>query len=125
MSQNRNGSNLLPSRLSKIGKVLVEDFLKPRRVTLMRLAKDCRIPVGDLFDLVEGRKLMDHFTADRLARALGTTHQFWMSLEEKHLHDQLGRMERIPDSQVFGGGSQTTSITAGFDTMTTDVSELP
>jgi addiction module HigA family antidote len=46
-----------------------------------RLARDLRVPVTRISEIVNGRRSVTADTALRLARYFGTTPQFWMNLQ--------------------------------------------
>ena len=85
------------------GEVLMEEFLKPMRVTQVRLAKDINVPVSRIRDIAKGKQSITADTALRLSRYFGTTARFWMNLqasydlavEEDRLADRIEREVRI------------------------------
>ncbi|MBN1278779.1 MAG: HigA family addiction module antidote protein [Chlorobium sp.] len=63
------------------GTVLLEDFLCPLQLTEKRLARDIRIPVWKINDIITGKRCMTADTALRLARYFSTPAQFWFGLQ--------------------------------------------
>ena len=63
------------------GEVLLEEFLKPLGVSQNRLARTMRVPPRRINEIVHGKRAITADTAIRLARALGTSEQFWMGLQ--------------------------------------------
>ena len=64
------------------GEILREEFMVPLRLTSYRLAKELRIGVPRVNELVRERRSMTADTALRLARYfVGTTAQYWMTLQ--------------------------------------------
>jgi addiction module HigA family antidote len=63
------------------GDVLREDFLKPVRMSVNRLAISLGVPATRMSEIVNGRRAITADTALRLARFLGTTPQFWMHMQ--------------------------------------------
>lgn len=66
------------------GEILREEFLKPLRLTSYRLAKQMRVPVPRVHDIVLEKRGITADTAVRLARVLGTSDQFWMNLQSAY-----------------------------------------
>jgi addiction module HigA family antidote len=63
------------------GDVLREDLLRPLGISINGLARDLRVPVTRISEIVNGRRSITADTALRLARYLGTTPEFWMNLQ--------------------------------------------
>lgn len=66
------------------GEVLLEDYLKPRRISQSRLAMSMRVPSGLITEIVQGKRGITAETALRLSRAIGTTPGFWMNLQSRY-----------------------------------------
>lgn len=64
------------------GEVLLEDFLNPLGLTQTAFAARLRIPLQRLNDLIRARRGVTPDTALRLARALGTSAELWLNLQE-------------------------------------------
>jgi addiction module HigA family antidote len=71
--------------------VLREDLLKPLGVSINRLARDLRVPVTRISEIVNGRRGITADTALRLARYFVTTPEFWMNLQAAHDLDSVQR----------------------------------
>ena len=63
------------------GEVLAEEFLQPMDISQVRLADHLGIPVQRINELVNGKRGVTPDTAWLLARAFGTTPEFWMNLQ--------------------------------------------
>ncbi len=63
------------------GEVLLEEFLKPLGISQNRLARVMGVPPRRINEIVHGKRAITADTALRLARALGTSEQFWMGLQ--------------------------------------------
>ncbi len=72
-------AKLLPS--IHPGEVLREDLLVPLGISANRLARDLRVPVTRISEIVNGRRGIAADTALRLARYFGSTARFWMNLQ--------------------------------------------
>ncbi len=63
------------------GEMLLEEFLKPRRVTQVELATRMSVPVQRVNTIVNGKRGITAETAILLSEALDTTPEFWMGLQ--------------------------------------------
>ncbi|MCU7919146.1 MAG: HigA family addiction module antidote protein [Candidatus Thiodiazotropha sp. (ex Epidulcina cf. delphinae)] len=63
------------------GEVLLEAFLKPLAISQNRLARAMGVPPRRINEIVHGKRAISADSAIRLARALGTSEQFWMGLQ--------------------------------------------
>jgi addiction module HigA family antidote len=66
------------------GEVLLEEFLKPLKLSQHRLALSMRVPAQKINDIVLGKRGITADTALRLSIALGTTPDFWMGLQSDY-----------------------------------------
>jgi antitoxin HigA-1 len=66
------------------GRTIVEDILRPLGMSVNALAKELHIPTTRLNEIVRGRRGVTADTALRLARYLGTSAQFWLSLQSTY-----------------------------------------
>ena len=81
------------------GEILSEDFMKPYRLSMNRLALDLRVPVTRIADIVAERRAVTTDTALRLARYFKTTPEFWLNLQTKYdleiaEDEELAKIER-------------------------------
>ncbi len=63
------------------GVILLEEFLRPKRLTQMELANRMGVPVQRVNTLINGKRDMTAETAILLSRVLGTSSEFWMNLQ--------------------------------------------
>ena len=63
------------------GEILLEEFLTPMGISQNRLARAMSVPPRRINEIVHGKRAVTADTALRLARALGTSEQFWMGLQ--------------------------------------------
>ena len=85
------------------GEVLLEEFLKPLDISQNKLARAMGVPPRRINEIVHGKRAISADTAIRLARALGTSEQFWMGLQadydleeaRKAAQDELKKVENI------------------------------
>ncbi|MDX1417507.1 MAG: HigA family addiction module antitoxin [Candidatus Promineifilaceae bacterium] len=71
------------TRISPIhpGEVLLEDFLKPLRISQYRLAKEMKVYPRKINEIVHGKRSITADTALRLSRYFGTSAELWMNLQ--------------------------------------------
>jgi antitoxin HigA-1 len=63
------------------GEILREDFMKPCRLSVNRLAIDLHVPATRIGEIVHGRRRITADTALRLARYFRTNPEFWLNLQ--------------------------------------------
>jgi len=63
------------------GEILREDLMVPLGISINRLARDLRVPVTRVSEIVNGRRSITADTALRLARYFANTPQFWLNLQ--------------------------------------------
>ena len=63
------------------GEILLEEFLKPLRISQNRLGRDLGVPAQRINEIIRGRRTITVDTALRLAKYFGTTPQFWLNLQ--------------------------------------------
>jgi len=64
------------------GEMLVIEFLEPLDMTVTAFAKHIGVPRDRLSEVIHGRRRVTPDTALRLARALGTSAQFWLNAQQ-------------------------------------------
>ncbi|MEM7054671.1 MAG: HigA family addiction module antitoxin [Pseudomonadota bacterium] len=84
------------------GEILLEEFLKPMNISQNRLARAIDVPPRRINEIVLRKRRITADTAMRLARALGTSEQFWLGLQadfdlEKVRLDHGKALEQIPN----------------------------
>lgn len=66
------------------GEILLEDFLEPTGMSRSALARAIGVPAPRINDIVLCRRGITADTAMRLAAFLGTTPEFWISLQASY-----------------------------------------
>ena len=61
------------------GEMLREEFLEPLGMTQVELAQRIRVPYVRVNELVNGKRRVTPSTALRLAKAFGTSPEFWLN----------------------------------------------
>ncbi|MCK5916315.1 MAG: HigA family addiction module antidote protein [Deltaproteobacteria bacterium] len=85
------------------GEILLEEILKPLDISQNKLARAMGVPPRRINEIVHGKRAVAADTAIRLARALGTSEQFWMGLQadydleeaRKRARNDLKKVENI------------------------------
>ena len=70
--------------LTHPGEILLEEFLKPMRISQYRLAKDISVPPRRINEIVHGKRSITADTALRLGRFFGMSAQFWLNLQTRY-----------------------------------------
>ncbi len=63
------------------GEVLLEEFLRPMKLSQVELARRMGVPIQRVNTLINGKRDMTAETAILLARVLKTSSEFWMNLQ--------------------------------------------
>ena len=66
------------------GETIREDYLKPLRMSVNKLALELRVPATRMTEIVHGRRGVTADTALRLARYFNTTPKFWLNLQASY-----------------------------------------
>ncbi|MDY0177083.1 MAG: HigA family addiction module antitoxin [Lentisphaeria bacterium] len=66
------------------GEILLEEFLKPLRISQNKLAMDIRVPTPRINAIVNGKRAVSADTALRLGRYFGTGPEFWSNLQSNY-----------------------------------------
>jgi len=72
------------------GETIREDILKPLGMSVNRLAMELHVPATRMSEIVNGRRSITADTALRLARYLGSSAQFWLTLQSKYNLERAG-----------------------------------
>lgn len=66
------------------GEILSEEFLEPLNISRYRLAKAINVSETAIGEIVNGKRRTTTSMAYRLAKALGTTPDFWANLQSDY-----------------------------------------
>ena len=66
------------------GEILLEEFLKPYKISQTKLASDLDIPISRVSDIIKGRRAITVNTAVRFAEYFKTTVAFWLNLQNNY-----------------------------------------
>ena len=90
------------NRLSKThpGRVLLEEFLAPKGVSVWHLARDIDAPVRRVYEIVQGQRAIDGDMAHRLAHYFGMSERYWLELQARYDGRQENRSaQSLPHKQ--------------------------
>jgi addiction module HigA family antidote len=81
------------------GEILKEDLMKPLGLTVKGLARELRVPLSRMTEIVNGRRAVNADVALRLSRYFGNTPEFWINLQAAYdlrvtIHSSANRIER-------------------------------
>lgn len=89
----------MPKKLKPVhpGEILREEFMKPLRLSMNRMALDLRVPLTRVADIVHERRGITTDTALRFARYFKTSPTFWLNLQTRYDLEAMGgrKAERI------------------------------
>jgi len=77
------------------GELLLKEFLEQNGITQYRLAKDIRVPLRRINEIVRGLRSISADTALRLSRYFATSERFWLNLQVRY--DLEVRKETLGD----------------------------
>lgn len=89
------------------GEMLREEFLEPLGMTQVELAQRIRVPYVRVNELVNGKRRVTPSTALRLAKAFGTSPEFWLNgqlaldlyrvINDKQETAEVEKIEPVPN----------------------------
>ena len=83
------------------GEILLEEFLKPLKLSQYRLAKEISVPPRRINEIVHGKRSISADTALRLSRFFGSTDRFWLNLQTGYdLEVERDRLGKRLDREV-------------------------
>ena len=86
------------------GEILLEDWLKPLKISQYALAKAIEVPARRINEIVKGKRAITPDTALRLAAFFNTDTQSWLVLQS-HYDTELTREaigDKLANIQPFG-----------------------
>ena len=76
------------------GEILLEDFMKPLKLSQNRLAREIGVPPRRINEIIHGKRAVTADTAMRLSRFFGTSAQVWLNLQAEYELDCVIYRER-------------------------------
>ena len=76
---------MTPQNLTTIhpGRILLEEFLAPRGISVWHLAKDIGAPARHIYELVQAQRPINADIAHRLAHYFGMSERYWLDLQAR------------------------------------------
>lgn len=65
------------------GRILLEEFLAPRGISVWHLARDIGVPVRRIYEIVQSQRPITADIAHRLAHYLGMSERYWLDLQAR------------------------------------------
>jgi addiction module HigA family antidote len=66
------------------GRILLEEFLAPRGISVWHLAKDIDVSVRRIYQIIQGQRPITADIAHRLAHYFGMSERFWLKLQVRY-----------------------------------------
>ena len=94
-----------------VGEFLTQEFLIPLHLSAYRLAKDIRVPVSRIQEILSGKRALSLDTSLRLAYYFGTSEDYFINLQQRvslEAEKQRIRAERatLPTYQQRQGSAE-------------------
>jgi addiction module HigA family antidote len=90
------------------GEILLEEFLKPLKISQNALSRDLDVPLQRINQIVLGKRSISVDTALRLAKYFGTTAELWLNLQSRY------DLETARDSSLMKTIDQTVRVRLRF-----------
>lgn len=89
------------------GETLLEDYLKPLKISQYRLALDINVPPRRINEIVHGKRSISVDTALRFSKYFGSSIQFWLNLQNFYdseiqrdlLEEELGKIKSLQSTK--------------------------
>ena len=66
------------------GRILLEDYLAPKGISVWHLAKDIGVPVRLIYEIVQAQRPITSDIAHRLAHYFGMSERYWLELQARY-----------------------------------------
>jgi addiction module HigA family antidote len=80
------GDDVTGERLAYVtpGELLKHEFMKPLGLSARAVARDLKVPVTRITEIINGQRSVSAETALRLGRRFETSPEFWLNLQAAH-----------------------------------------
>jgi addiction module HigA family antidote len=92
------------------GEILLEEFLKPLKISQNALSRDLDVPLQRINQIVLGKRAITVDTALRLAKYFGTTPELWLNLQARY------ELELARDTNLVETIDRTVRMRMAFST---------
>ncbi|AFN73596.1 putative integron gene cassette protein [Melioribacter roseus P3M-2] len=98
------------------GEILLEEFLRPLKITAYKLAKDTVIPQTRISQIIKGKRRITADTALRLSSYFGTIAKFWLGLQNDYdIEEERKNKQEILTKIKTNAPQQKASSLSGID----------
>jgi antitoxin HigA-1 len=66
------------------GRILLEDYLAPRGISVWHLAKDIGVSARRIYEIVQAQQPITSDIANRLAHYFGMSERYWLDLQMRY-----------------------------------------
>jgi addiction module HigA family antidote len=66
------------------GRILLEQFIVSKEISVFRLAKDIGVPVRRIYEIIQGQLSINADIAHRLAHYFGMSERYWLDLQARY-----------------------------------------
>ena len=74
------------------GRILLEDYLAPKGISVWHLAKDIGVSVRRVYEIVQGQRPINANIAHSLAHYFGMSERFWLELQARYDGNTSGQI---------------------------------
>jgi addiction module HigA family antidote len=71
------------------GRIILEEFLAPRGISVSHLANDIGVSARRIYELVQGQRSINADLAHRLAHYFGMSERYWLELQLRYDRDRV------------------------------------
>ena len=92
----------MPNNLSLLhpGRIILEEFLAPRGISVFRLAKEIGVSPRRIYEIVQGQRPINADVAHRLAHYFGMSERYWLDLQAQYDGKREDRLsQELPRKQ--------------------------
>ncbi|HXV84223.1 MAG TPA: HigA family addiction module antitoxin [Candidatus Binatia bacterium] len=79
------------------GRILLEEFLAPRGISVWHLARDLGVSIRPIYEIVQGQRSVTSDIAHRLAHYFGMSERYWLDLQRRY---DGNREARLPQEAI-------------------------
>ena len=76
------------------GRVVLEEFLAPRGISVFRLARDIDLSTRRVYEIVQGQRPINADIAHRLAHYFGLSERYWLDLQARYDGNRENRLPK-------------------------------
>ena len=74
------------------GRILLEEFLAPKGISVWHLAKDIGVSVRRVYEIIQGQRPINANIAHSLAHYFGMSERFWLELQARYDGKQADKL---------------------------------